>query len=289
MAQLNIPLARFFGLSLALHATVFAYLTLVNKLAASHRIEAPPIAVSLLPPGKPSTTATAAPAAAPAATKDAKIKATVAKKDSKTANRSAPPARLEKERPRGVQARDISRKQDAVAIGKNTAVEPNRNNDEAPEQPAPAPTRLMQPIETTVVNQRRLPTVKELLPPITYSRSEGRGSAPVSLNTKDPAYISYFNRIKQAIEQNWEYPELALRYGLQGRLSLEFAVDSNGQLEQLRITRSSGSQLLDDEALRAIKAAAPFPPIPTWIKGNPLSISVSMEYNDNRLNYRYAR
>jgi len=147
----------------------------------------------------------------------------------------------------------------------------------------------MQPIETTVVNQRRLPTVKELLPPITYSRSEGRGRAPVSLNTKDPAYISYFNRIKQAIEQNWEYPELALRYGLQGRLSLEFAVDSNGQLEQLRITRSSGSQLLDDEALRAIKAAAPFPPIPTWIKGNPLSISVSMEYNDNRLNYRYAR
>jgi TonB family protein len=57
----------------------------------------------------------------------------------------------------------------------------------------------------------------------------------------------------------------------------------------LRIIRSSGSQLLDDEALRAIKAAAPFPPIPTWIKGNPLTISVTMEYNDNRPNFRYNR
>ena len=109
------------------------------------------------------------------------------------------------------------------------------------------------------------------------------------MNTKDPAYISYFNRIKQAIEQNWQYPELALRYGLQGRLSLEFAVGANGELEQLRIVRSSGSQLLDDEALRAIKAAAPFPPIPSWIKGNPLSISVTMEYTDNRPNFRYNR
>jgi protein TonB len=80
-----------------------------------------------------------------------------------------------------------------------------------------------------------------------------------------------------------------LRYGLQGRLSLEFTIGANGQLEQLRLVRSSGSQLLDNEALRAIKAAAPFPPIPSWIKPNPLSILAAMEYHDNRLDYRFAR
>ena len=153
-----------------------------------------------------------------------------------------------------------------------------------------APTNQREiPIAKSEVGERRLPTVKELLPPITYSSGGGRNSAPVSLNTKDPVYVSYFNRIKMAIEQNWEYPELALRYGLQGRLSLEFAIGANGQLEQLRIIRSSGSQLLDDEALRAIRAAAPFPPIPSWIKGGPVTISASMEYNDNRLNYRDTR
>ncbi len=68
-------------------------------------------------------------------------------------------------------------------------------------------------------------------------------------------------------------------------LSLEFTIGGDGQLEQLRLMRSSGSQLLDEEAIRAIKAAAPFPPIPSWIRPNPLPISASMEYHDNRLNY----
>ncbi len=101
--------------------------------------------------------------------------------------------------------------------------------------------------------------------------------------------MTYFTKIKQLIESNWEYPELALRYGLQGRLFLEFTIGGNGQLERLRVIRSSGSQLLDDEAIRAIKAAAPFPAIPPWIKPNPLSISAAMEYHDNRVNYQFAR
>ena len=101
--------------------------------------------------------------------------------------------------------------------------------------------------------------------------------------------MTYFNKVKQLIESQWEYPELALRYGLQGTLALEFMIGSSGQLERLRLIRSSGSQVLDEEALRAIKAAAPFPPIPPWIKPNPLLISASMEYHDNRLNYRFAR
>lgn len=152
--------------------------------------------------------------------------------------------------------------------------------------PAPAPREAVP--EQSVIAERPLPTIKELLPPLSWS-ADSRGSAPVSLNTRDPVYVSYFVRIKHLIESQWEYPELALRYGLQGRLSLEFTIGANGQLEQLRLVRSSGSQLLDEEALRAIKAAAPFPPIPRWIKSNPLSISAAMEYHDNRVNYQFAR
>ncbi len=139
-----------------------------------------------------------------------------------------------------------------------------------------------------MIAERRLPTLKELLPPANWA-AMSRADAPVSLNTRDPVYVTYFNRIKQLIESRWEYPELALRYGLQGKLSLEFTIGANGKLERLRLTRSSGSQLLDEEALRAIKNASPFPPIPPWMKPSPLSISASMEYHDNRMNYRFAR
>src|SRR5918996_6086090 len=122
---------------------------------------------------------------------------------------------------------------------------------------APTPPRAREPIqENTVIAERELPTVKDLLPPLTWSSSNSRVSSAVSLNTKDPVFVTYFNRIKQSIESQWEYPELALRYGLQGKLSLEFTIAKDGQLTQLRMLRSSGSQLLDEEAIRAIKAAA---------------------------------
>jgi protein TonB len=230
------------------------------------------------------------PAGAAAPTKVSKTPSKVAKQDSKIASqqKSAPP--LEVSRQRGERARVTSGEKVAVAPEKPFYVE--RYRDEAVNGlPVPTtPTNQREiPFAKSEAGERRLPTVKELLPPVTYSSSAGRNGAPISLDTKDPVYLSYFNRIKLAIEQNWEYPELALRYGLQGRLSLEFSIGTNGQLEQLRIIRSSGSQLLDDEALRAIRSAAPFPPIPSWIKAAPVTVSASMEYNDNRLNYRHNR
>jgi len=153
----------------------------------------------------------------------------------------------------------------------------------------PAPARTVVP-EPSVLAERPLPSLKDLLPGANWTSSSDRNSGtPVNLNTRDPVYVSYFTRIKQLIDSQWEYPELALRYGLQGRLTLQFTITGNGRLEQLRLIRSSGSQLLDEEALRAIKAAAPFPPIPAWIKPNPLPIELSMIYEDRRLNYQLTR
>jgi protein TonB len=79
---------------------------------------------------------------------------------------------------------------------------------------------------------------------------------------------------------------LALQYGLQGRVIIEFTILFDGRIESVRLVRSSGSILLDEEALRAVRAAAPFPPIPQWIEPKPLLISAGMEYHDGRLNAR---
>jgi len=123
-----------------------------------------------------------------------------------------------------------------------------------------------------------------LLPPLSRASDvDGGGAGRVPLETKDPQYISYFTSIKRSIDANWKYPELALRYGLQGRLIVEFEILENGQLVGLRLLRSSGSALLDDEALRAIRSAAPFAPIPRWIEQRPLPITARMEYHDGRL------
>ncbi|MBI3060155.1 MAG: energy transducer TonB [Deltaproteobacteria bacterium] len=139
--------------------------------------------------------------------------------------------------------------------------------------------------------QRPLPTLKELLPPVTWSPSveqSNNKAGPVRLDTREPKYVSYFTSIKRAIEHVWEYPESALRLGLQGKLVMEFTISGDGHLEGTRLIRSSGFSVLDQEAVRAVQAAAPFHAIPPWIGKSRLEIVASFEYHDNRLKYGYV-
>lgn len=147
-----------------------------------------------------------------------------------------------------------------------------------------------QELEKKTIVDRPLPTLKELLPPVAWAPSgerTGDKDGPVRLDTREPKYIPYFTSIKRAIELVWEYPEPALRYGIQGKLVLEFTILGNGHLEETRLVRSSGFSVLDQEAIRAVKAAAPFGPIPPWIGKSRLDITASFEYYDNRLKYGF--
>ena len=257
MAAMNTSLGRFLALSLVLHALALLILYFPLRPALAPRPENIP--VSLLPIPEKITPAPTRPAAPRAArTRLSHAPGILAKKDS--------PNLFEKP-------------------GKSTTG--SAAPAEKREAPPPAPARTAPP-EQNAIAERPLPSLKELLPSANWSSSSDRNSTPVNLNTRDPVYISYFTRIKQLIDMQWEYPELAKSYGLQGRLTVQFTITGNGRLEQLRLIRSSGSQLLDEEALRAIKAAAPFPPIPSWIQPNPLPIELSMVYEYNRFNYQFG-
>ncbi len=193
--------------------------------------------------------------------------------------------------PKGTPARPS--KAQAIIAQKNSPIleerpigpkESNSQREMRREEPPPR-----KPVEDKfAIAERPLPTLKELLPPVNWSTSGERSNrSPVRLDTRDPQFITYFGSIKRAIEVVWQYPEMALRYGLQGKLLMEFSILGNGELAQARIVRSSGSNLLDEEALRAVRSAAPFSPIPPWIAKEQLDILASFEYYDNRLNYRY--
>ena len=265
VAYLNISYLRFFLASIALHLVFF----FMVRSTPSLRINPPvTIPVSVLEPVEKQPP-TLTPVPRMPRTRPEKLSGIIAKKDS---------PRL----PVQTKAtKDQSKTENEVIARSEPLIGP-------PSQPGPSPAPREIIPEQSVIAERRLPTIKELLPPVNWS-SSSRNSAPVSLNTSDPVYVTYFTKVKQLILARWEYPELALRYGLEGRLAVEFTIGANGQLERLRVVRSSGSHILDEEALRAIQAAAPFPPIPSWIQPNPLRISGEMIYDDNRLNYQPGR
>ncbi|MBI4523439.1 MAG: TonB C-terminal domain-containing protein, partial [Deltaproteobacteria bacterium] len=141
--------------------------------------------------------------------------------------------------------------------------------------------------ERETIVQRPLPGLRELLPSVTapsLGAIENRTGA-IGLNTTEPQYVTYFSSIKRAIEREWDYPEPALRSRLQGKLVVEFTVLWNGELEKIRLLRSSGFSILDEEAVRAVQAAAPFHPIPSWIGKSRLPIEATFIYHDNRQKY----
>lgn len=238
---------RFFVVSIGFHFVLFSFIYWVPPLRVS-KLESIPVSI-LEPTGKEQP----APIQVPRTprTRSANIPTFMAKKSLVAPERS-----------------------DGVGDRKKT--ENNRLGSDSTPPPARSSPSETVP-EHNIIAERRLPTVRELLPPLNWS-SNSRNSGPVSLNSSDPLNLTYLDKIKQLIHQRWEYPELAKRYGFQGKLILEFTITAGGEVEQLRLVRTSGYHILDDAALMAVKAAAPFPPIPNWVKPNPLPISATMEY-----------
>lgn len=241
------PLLPFFFISAVLHLLLL--FSRPNLAELEKAVEQIP--VSILPESEESKSE---PMQTPA-----KIAARPAKGPGQVAKKSSPPVQEVAQRPPAVAEREDKRE---------GAGQQQRQN-------------------STIV-QRPLPTMKDLLPPIDWSPARERANAresAVRLDTREPKYVSYFTSIKRAIEQAWEYPESALRNGLQGKLVMEFTISGNGQLEGTRLIRSSGFSVLDQEAMRAVQSASPFHPIPPWIGKPRLDVVASFEYHDNRLRY----
>jgi protein TonB len=100
----------------------------------------------------------------------------------------------------------------------------------------------------------------------------GGGFRLTSLNAPEIQYISYFASIKRKIELVWQYPYEAAAAGIQGELTLEFVIARSGALDSVELIRGSGSKILDNEAIRSIRTAAPFDPIPAEYKIPKLQI-----------------
>jgi protein TonB len=113
----------------------------------------------------------------------------------------------------------------------------------------------------------------------TDSFEDSDDDEPVSLDTKEEKYASYFARIKHQIERVWVYPSDAAQRGIVGDLSLTFRISKDGNLMGVRLVDQSGYEILDLAALKAVKEAAPFYPFPTNIRRDKITILANFVYS----------
>lgn len=100
----------------------------------------------------------------------------------------------------------------------------------------------------------------------------------LSLNTSEFRYHSYLFGIKRRIELAWNYPYAAARAGQQGKLELSFSIKKDGTVEEIKLLKSSGYAMLDNEAISAIRLAAPFKEFPKDFNLERFTIAATFEY-----------
>ncbi|OGW46497.1 MAG: hypothetical protein A2078_01715 [Nitrospirae bacterium GWC2_57_9] len=88
------------------------------------------------------------------------------------------------------------------------------------------------------------------------------GDDSVTLDTDEFKFISYNRWLKIKVESVLKYPELAAISGYQGTLFVQFDIRKDGTLGNVEVLKSSGYKILDDEAVRSLRSAAPFQPLP---------------------------
>jgi TonB family protein len=212
----------------------------------------------------------------------------------------APPARsvaeVPKPAPRAPEAREVAKAAPEPPPSSPQGEEPayEGRNAQAPGPPQTAKAQAdPQPPAATAPSPGSEPRVASVprpaSPPAGMPGQPGGGSGfqgsqggvvgqPVPLDTQDPNYSEYMQRVRQRIYAKWTYPREAKNRELHGKLVIEFHIGKDGQLLSLELIASSGEHVLDISALNAVKLAEHYPPLPEAMRREVLPVVAIFTY-----------
>jgi len=112
--------------------------------------------------------------------------------------------------------------------------------------------------------------------------SDWQPDAPAAPPSTEPTGVvapeiteeAYRDIIDRKIRGSVVYPSRAKKRNLEGRVIVSVTIGSDGEIAELKISRSSGHSLLDRTVLKTVKAAAPFSKPPR----GPVTVLVPIQF-----------
>lgn len=117
---------------------------------------------------------------------------------------------------------------------------------------------------------------KDIISKLSKNKTQNKeieSSQGLSFSTKEFSDWGYLQRLKEKIERVWQYPPEAAERGIFGDLYIKFIIDKKGKLISIELIRTSGYRMLDDAAIKALKDAQPFWPLPDDWQKDSLTIT----------------
>lgn len=114
-----------------------------------------------------------------------------------------------------------------------------------------------------------------------------RMTAASTKSAEEAAYMRYFEERIEHIG-NINYPEEARTRNIYGKVQLLVVLIADGSVQQVEISKSSGSHILDQAAIRSVRLASPFKAFPPELRDrDEVHIIRTWQYrSDNRLTTR---
>jgi|GEM_PF-371608 len=114
---------------------------------------------------------------------------------------------------------------------------------------------------------------------IAKKQEDSKEKSSLTFDAREFKYHGYMTRLKDKIEGIWHYPADAAMRGIYGDLYVEFTIRRDGSLGRVELVRTSGYKSLDDAAIKALKDAAPYWPLPDEWKQDALTIKGRFVYS----------
>jgi protein TonB len=85
--------------------------------------------------------------------------------------------------------------------------------------------------------------------------------------------------VLKRLEGHKRYPRAARELRHEGVAHVRFSINRQGHVLSSRLEKSSGSAILDREALDLIRRTTPLPPPPTEVPGDPIEMLAPIHFS----------
>lgn len=109
------------------------------------------------------------------------------------------------------------------------------------------------------------------------SNTNGRADATTNDNGTR-ATSNYKGKVAARLRRAKRYPRDASRQKLGGVVRVSFTISANGSVSGIRVTRSSGHQILDQAAIEMVQRASPMPRFPNDIREASMQLQVPVQF-----------
>ena len=161
---------------------------------------------------------------------------------------------------------------------------PEPETEPIPEEKAPAPPKkIIKKIRPVKVPESTLKQrLKEKLAKVkTTSPARSAPRTGISSGSQKQFPYSWYNSFIQSKMYNlWKRPTRDAVKKDTATTLISFRVYRDGHIENIRMTESSGSKVMDDSALQAVREADPLPPLPAGFKGRYEDLAILFELTD---------